>query len=93
VYLEPDIVGGNFDTRIMKFIVTRPLRGGQGPPRAGEPTIMIKPLQFIHHTEIRFFSPTTENECYFTPSISILCDTLQKTALYKDLHCIFGSTF
>jgi len=55
VYLESDIVGGNFDTRSMKFIVTRrPLRGGQGPPWAVELTIMIKPLQFIHHTEIRF---------------------------------------
>jgi hypothetical protein len=54
-YLESGIVGGNFDTRIMKFRVTgRPLQGGQGPPRAVEPMIMIKPIQFIHHTEIRF---------------------------------------
>jgi hypothetical protein len=46
VYLEFDIVGGNFDTRIMKFIVTRrPLQGSHGPPRAVELTIMIKPLQ------------------------------------------------
>jgi hypothetical protein len=56
VYLESDSVDGNFHARIMKFIVTRrPLRGGQGPPRAVEPTtMMIKPLQFIRHTEIRF---------------------------------------
>jgi len=50
-----------------------------------------RPLQFTHCTEVRFLWQCLRKSIVtFTLSNSVLCDTLQNTALYIVLHHIFA---